>query len=413
MAEWDSTEGAWVFIDVPDGAIVYVVDSGTTVQVIGGVPAPFDLGFGAATFITADDETATLANSLKLVAGSNVTFDTSTPGELKISASGGGGGGTVESVIGTTNEIDVDSSDPANPVVSLANAVRVSLALADSAVQPGDLADVAFSGDYSSLSGIPSTFPPSAHTHGDSEITSLAWSKLTGVPATFTPSAHTHSASDINVGTLADARLSSNIPRLNATALITGAWTFDSNDNSTPLAVRRSPSNAAQYTGVFGTTVGNFVTSYSATTDTKHLYLRATTNEAGAAGTQEPEVIVRGRANTDIARFSDTRILLNRPSDFASGAYVRFGHAQQYDGNDGKIGVGLFESGLNIVGVQTVAGQGRRINIWGSIYLNDGARLYDEDGTAYLKSNYPSGNVTISTSAPSGGNDGDIWLQVL
>jgi len=180
----------------------------------------------SATFITADDETATLANSLKLVAGSNVTFDTSTPGELKISASGGGGGGTVESVIGTTNEIDVDSSDPANPVVSLANAVRASLALADSAVQPGDLADVAFSGDYSSLTGIPSTFPPSAHTHGDSEITSLAWSKLTGVPATFTPSAHTHSASDINVGTLADARLSSNIPRLNASQTITGVWTF-------------------------------------------------------------------------------------------------------------------------------------------------------------------------------------------
>src|SRR5690606_14592342 len=48
----------------------------------------------SATFITADDETATLANSLKLVAGSNITFDDSTPGELKISASGGGGGGT-------------------------------------------------------------------------------------------------------------------------------------------------------------------------------------------------------------------------------------------------------------------------------------------------------------------------------
>ncbi|HEU4601079.1 MAG TPA: pyocin knob domain-containing protein, partial [Steroidobacteraceae bacterium] len=139
----------------------------------------------SATFITADDETATLANSLKLVAGSNVTFDTSTPGELKISASGGGGGGTVESVIGTTNEIDVDSSDPANPVVSLANAVKASLALADSAVQPGDLADVAFSGDYSSLTGIPATFPPSAHTHSADDITSgtLSNSRLSGVLA--------------------------------------------------------------------------------------------------------------------------------------------------------------------------------------------------------------------------------------
>lgn len=194
----------------------------------------------SATFITADDETATLANSLKLVAGSNVTFDTSTPGELKISASGGGGGGTVESVIGTTNEIDVDSSDPANPVVSLANAVKASLALADSAVQPGDLADVAFSGDYSSLTGIPATFPPSAHTHGDSELTSLAWSKLTGVPATFTPSAHTHSAADITSGTLSNSRLSGVLAHQGRIGLgadlntytTTGIWHQESNANA-------------------------------------------------------------------------------------------------------------------------------------------------------------------------------------
>src|SRR5690606_27489903 len=55
-------------------------------------------------------------------------------------------------------------------------------ALIASAVQPGDLAAVAFSGDYDDLTNVPSTFPPAAHTHN---------------------------ASDINAGTLSDARLPS------------------------------------------------------------------------------------------------------------------------------------------------------------------------------------------------------------
>lgn len=50
---------------------------------------PEDLA--AITFLTADDETASLAGALQLVAGSNITLDDSTPGQLVISASGGGG----------------------------------------------------------------------------------------------------------------------------------------------------------------------------------------------------------------------------------------------------------------------------------------------------------------------------------
>src|SRR5690606_22755869 len=88
VAEWDSTEGVWVFIDVPDGAIVYVVDSGTTVQVIGGVPAPFNSG----------------------------------------------GVSTVNSGTG----ISVDNTDPENPIINLSSSSIASLALADSAMQPGD-----------------------------------------------------------------------------------------------------------------------------------------------------------------------------------------------------------------------------------------------------------------------------------
>src|SRR5690606_8880951 len=51
---------------------------------------------------------------------------------------GGGGGGTVQSVLGTTGQISVDSTDPANPIVALAESVLVTLGLATTALQPGD-----------------------------------------------------------------------------------------------------------------------------------------------------------------------------------------------------------------------------------------------------------------------------------
>ncbi len=54
-------------------------------------------GGGAPTtseFVTVDDETSSLPNSRQLVAGTNVTFDTTTPGELAINASGGAPAGS-------------------------------------------------------------------------------------------------------------------------------------------------------------------------------------------------------------------------------------------------------------------------------------------------------------------------------
>lgn len=91
-----------------------------------------------ATLLTETDETAIFPNSRRLVAGTNITFDTATPGVLEISASGGGGSGIVEAVLGTYGEIEVDDYDPAFPIVSLAVEVLASLALADSSIQPGD-----------------------------------------------------------------------------------------------------------------------------------------------------------------------------------------------------------------------------------------------------------------------------------
>ena len=91
---------------------------------------------------------------------------------------------------------------------------------------------------WNEISGKPSSFTPSSHTHPISQITnrgtltftgaatgsydgsgnltinipsggmsSVSWSDISGKPSTFTPSAHTHSASDITSGTLALARI--------------------------------------------------------------------------------------------------------------------------------------------------------------------------------------------------------------
>jgi len=65
--------------------------------------------------------------------------------------------------------------------------------LADSAIQFPDLADVAISGQYADLLGLPSLF---GGAYGD----------LTGIPSTFAPSAHTHTLADItDSGTAASA----------------------------------------------------------------------------------------------------------------------------------------------------------------------------------------------------------------
>lgn len=53
----------------------------------------------------------------KIVAGTNVTI-TKVNDTLRIAASGGGGSGTVETIV-AGNNIDVDATDPANPIVSV------------------------------------------------------------------------------------------------------------------------------------------------------------------------------------------------------------------------------------------------------------------------------------------------------
>jgi hypothetical protein len=59
-----------------------------------------------------------------------------------------------------------------------------------------------------------------------------------------------------------------------------------------------------------------------------------------------------------------------------TGGGLRFGHTSEQDGNDGVIAAGRFASGLNIVGVQTSAGTGRQVRVYGS--------LIDAAGVSYV-----------------------------
>lgn len=51
---------------------------------------------------------------------------------------------------------------------------------------------------------------------------------------------------------------------------------------------------------------------------------------------------------------------------------MKFTNTAGTDANDGVIGTGTFAEGLNIVGIQTVAGNGRKVQIWGSTTFVDG-----------------------------------------
>lgn len=56
-------------------------------------------------------------------------------------------------------------------------------------------------------------------------------------------------------------------------------------------------------------------------------------------------------------------------------------HANATDVNDGKVGVGLFGSGLNIVGTQTTLGAGRQIRTFGDLIMVQGG-IYQPNGLA-------------------------------
>jgi hypothetical protein len=113
---------------------------------------------------------------------------------------------------------------------------------------------------------------------------------------------------------------------------------------------------------------------------------------------------------SDTALTTDLRMTISQDGGvyLPQGGWHKYEHASQLDVNDGTISAGKFAEGLNIIGVQTVAAAGRKIAVWGKMRSMDaGGGLYN-----YNLDSRPGGGRTISSAAPSGGTDGDIWFQV-
>jgi len=135
--------------------------------------SPYSLFAGAAAI-------ATVANGVapNSVTGTGVQNSTLTAAKIA-------NGQVVKSLNGLTDNVSLS----AGPGLSLG----------------GTTFSIAFGGN-----GIASTAAHSDHNHD----------------ATYAPLVHTHSAADITLGTLSDARLSANIPRLNANQTFTGSNIF-------------------------------------------------------------------------------------------------------------------------------------------------------------------------------------------
>lgn len=92
---------------VPIGTLYFVTDEEVTERSDGTNWQSYSGAGGAApdteTYLTVADETGVLPNSRQLLAGTNITFDDSTPGERTVNASGGGGGVILEEEITLTN----------------------------------------------------------------------------------------------------------------------------------------------------------------------------------------------------------------------------------------------------------------------------------------------------------------------
>src|SRR5690606_23275581 len=209
---WDDSAGALAFLEIGTGLEI----SGTSLQLTSAAQNALTL---AATALQPGDNISDLTNDTGYITGiggfsigdlADVNIGTPGSGEDGyalvwdndegefVLAPVSGGGGTVTSV---AVSVPTGFTVTGSPITS-SGTIKIEYdtgyqgftsaeaALIASAVQPGDLAAVAFSGDYDDLTNVPSTFPPAAHTHN---------------------------ASDINAGTLAEARLSSNVALLNRT----------------------------------------------------------------------------------------------------------------------------------------------------------------------------------------------------
>lgn len=118
-----------------------------------------------------------------VVAGTNVTVDSTDPANPIVSASGGGGSGIVETVVAGTR-IDVDSTDPANPIVSVDTATDDFLTDAAAATLLTEADETAtFPNSRALLAGTNVTFDDSVA--GERTISATGGGGSSGAPAIY------------------------------------------------------------------------------------------------------------------------------------------------------------------------------------------------------------------------------------
>ena len=181
-------EGMLVYADGTDwnpgsGAGYYVYYAGAWHAMSGGG------GGGGGISVVQDEGVALPVQSTLNFVGAGVTATNDAGGSRTlITIPGGGGGSVVTSVFTRIGDVIAASGD--YTAAQVTNAVSIL----------GSYANPAW-------------------------ITSLAYSKLTGVPTSFTPSAHVHAAADTTSGIFAVARLGSGTPSSSNWLRGDGAWT--------------------------------------------------------------------------------------------------------------------------------------------------------------------------------------------
>ena len=177
-------------------------------------------------------------------------------------------------------------------------------------------------------------------------------------------------------------------------------------------------SNAVATESYVGTAISNLVDSAPATLDTLNELAAALGDDASFSTTVSTALGNRLRIDVNNQSLSSTELANARTNlglgtaatsastafissggddsfsgnlTSSSGKYIKFYHSNETDANDGKIGSGVFASGLNIVGTQTTAGTGRQVRIWGD--------LINSAGASYLTAEtFSSSDVVLSLS---------------